>query len=183
MAKIDIDKLAKMITEDPDIFLENEGEPIEAPETSPAIEQGQDSIISNNNPRAILDELARIKKRLEDVFYEKDRSIVAPKSGGTQDYSSFWFTSKNSKELYKLYIDFDSVASKIVSFVRSRARFLGIDRDRSSSLERDYITNVVTPLQTSTGEKGIRINLVYLERLYENMYSALQQYEESQNRK
>lgn len=192
MAKIDINKLARMITEDPDVPGESEQQAgiEEVPQSTDSrmaeiIKKSEDAshneILSNRDPKAVFDELSKVKQELENVFYQKNTKIVARKSGGTESYGTFWLDRNNSRELSRLYQDFGLVASKVVAWVRSQARLLNFDQNSLKNLEAQYANDVVT-IVTSENSKGLRINIQTLEDLFEGMYMALMAYENSKRR-
>lgn len=174
MAKIDINMLARMITEDPDIFLENEIDGY-----------------NGRKPQVLWDKLLKMIERLSGIKWGRGpEAKIFGHIGGPRDTMMLWFTPQNSKILNSIYQDWTVLSSDILDFVLSQAKNLGEDyRDAKTYTER-IISGIMTIVDedgdtgtndprflptaaTPRRKKGIRIYLSGFEDLRENMSFAM----------
>lgn len=185
MSKYNVNTIASMLTEDPNVFMENTSG---ANENITGYEMPSGSTRHDNlpnqlmgDPRAIHNELSLISRRMEDVFYGRDRNIIAPKTGGSSEYGSFNITPQNSRALYDMYIEFDLALTKVMDYLRTNAHILHLNHGQLNEYERLYKT-AMTLNQDEDGRKFYRINASALNNLQENMRLLLMHYESRRNK-
>ena len=185
MSKYNVNAIASMLTEDPNVFLENAGkadENITGYEVQ-AKPEPHDSLPKQimGDPRAIFNELSQISRRMTDTFYGRNRDIIAPKTGGTSEYGSFYITPQNSRALYDMYISFDLALSKVIDYLRTNAHILHLNQGQLNEYERYYKT-AMTLNQNEEGQKFYQINASALNNLEDNMGLLLMHYESRRNK-
>lgn len=185
MSKYNVNTIASMLTEDPNVFLENTGK---ADENIVGYEVQAEPVPHGSlpkqlmgDPRAIFDELSQISRRMVDTFYGRNRDIIAPKTGGTSEYGSFYITPQNNRALYDMYIGFDLALSKVIAYLRTNAHILHLNQGQLNEYERYYKT-AMTLNQNEEGQKFYQINASALNNLEDNMGLLLMHYESRRNK-
>lgn len=176
MANIDINKLARMITEDPDVFLENEGY------------QGH---IGDQEPQVLFDMLLKTEDRLLGIRNGSGPDAkVFGHQDGPRDRMILWFTPQNSKILNLIYQDWHVLSTGILDFIISQKENIKTyNWQEFIRFAKQNISGIMTivddggdpgnsdprflPSPPTPRNKGIRISLSEFEEVRESLYFAM----------